>query len=360
MLQVIFYLSYSFLSIPIGMLADKYGYKLSMLISLALLSFNSLVQIYAHELIIFSLVFAIQGVSFACLASCSQSFIFTKLKDENKLSEHVNLLGRLRAVSAISLGISMWVGGILQSKSWGIVFFAEILCMVLSVTIMAVIQDVNIFSYSDKSEKLYLKNIYVDIVKFWFRKEKIPFAIIVLSIAFLGAIETPYFIFAQELFQWYKLSISDIATLFAFIQVSAGILTILAGKISRRFSFKQIILVSTILVSLISGLNYYPFVILAIILFLINNIICEIVKIIFNDVVQRQLPDKIRASATGLIFFIESIFLSLGYMFVGYLFDVVSPNKAIAALSFIGMISFILAYAYFIIERKFCYKNAFI
>jgi MFS family permease len=324
-----------------------------MLFSLILLSFNSFVQIYSNDLFIFSLLFAVQGISFACLANCSQAFIFSKLKDENKLNEHIFLLSRLRAVGAVSLGLSIWLGGMLQTLSWNYVFYAEVLFMMLSVLVLSLISTPRVFI---KKYETTIKDIIRQNILFWYHKDKILFSILILSIAILGAIETPYFIFSQELFKWYNLSVSEIATLFSCIQVSAGIFTMLSGKIAKRYSLKKIILTSTILVLFITLSNYFPIIILAIILFFASNTICEIVKIVFNDFIQREIPDNIRASATAFIFFIESIFLSIGYLYVGYLFDVTSPNKAIASLSIIASISFILAAIYIFIKDKLSKK----
>lgn len=351
-LQIVFYLSYSFLSIPVGIVADKYGYKYAMLVSLILLSFNSLVQIYAHELIIFSLMFAIQGISFACLATCSQAFIFSKLKEENRLNEHVAFLGKIRAIGALSLGVSMWLGGVLQKLSWNNVFYAEVLFMVISVIMLMFIPSPKIFIETEYNKHNTIKNIVSQNILFWYDRDKILLLILILSIAVLGAIETPYFIFSQELFRWYGLSIPEVAILFSFIQVSAGMFTILSGRIARKFSLKQIILTSTLLILVISISNYFPILWFAVILFLANNTICEIVKIVFNDFIQRVIPDEIRASATAFIVFIESVFLSIGYLYVGYFFDIIDPNKAIASLSILALISFILAFMYFCITSR--------
>jgi len=161
-LQIVFYLSYSFLSIPAGIISDKYGYKYAMLLSLILLSLNSLVQIYSHDLFVFSLMFAIQGISFACLANCSQALIFSKLKDENRLHEHIVLLSRLRAIGAISLGLSIWLGGMLQTLSWSYVFYAEVLFMVLSVLVLSLISNPKVFI--KKYEMNTIKNIIHQII----------------------------------------------------------------------------------------------------------------------------------------------------------------------------------------------------
>ena len=146
--------------------------------------------------------------------------------------------------------------------------------------------------------------------------------------------------------------IPSIATLFAFIQISAGLMTMMAGRIAKRYSFKLIIYLSVISLSILVGLNYFPIFYLAVGLFAIVNIICEIIKIIFNDVVQRMLPDGIRASASSFIFFIESIFLSISYLMLGKLFDISKPNIAISCLSFIGFMAFIFIRIYFILEKR--------
>lgn len=353
-LQMIFYTLNSFAGIPCGILSDKFGHKYALIFALFMLIINSIIQVYYNEFIIFTIVFALQGASFAILHASSQSFVFEKLSQLQRTSEHIKILGNIRAISSISLGISISIGGFLQKISWGAVYFCYASCILISIFFILMIKNIKITK--KENSQINLKSTTSETFEFIFNKKNFPFFMLVIAFSLLHAVLTPYFIFAQSLFHFYGMSKFQIATLFSVVELSSGLIAIFAEKISKRYSFYKIYFLSLIILFCAMISNKIQSLNLALITFVICIIVPEIIILLFDDSIQKYVPNKIRATATSIVYFIESIFISIGYFYLGLMFDKMKPNVAIANHSIIVIFSIIIVYLFYKLRNTYSKK----
>ncbi len=348
-LQIIFYVGNILISIPMGLLADRFGYRKVMLLALFMMSLDAVLQIMLGGFMIFAVIFALKGAMFAIMVSVPQSFFFAKLKSLNQTHLHIKLLGQVRAIEYISLAVAIFIGGFLQSISWEAVYLSYAVFMVLGAICLGLVSDIkkeeNI-AQEITSEMSILKNAQ-QFKTFLCEKSNTPLAILAFAFACLQGVITPYFVFAQELFNWYGMSVAGIGTLFAIITATSGVAVVVAHRITHLFSFSTVSYVTVILLWVVLLLNIVPSLSLAICLFIMAMVIPEIAIILFADYIQHSLPNEIRATVTSVIWMLEITLTSLGYALFGGLFLLVTPNIAIALFSFIALLVLLLMYMVF-------------
>ncbi|WP_433988364.1 MFS transporter [Pseudomonas poae] len=111
------------LEIPSGLLADRYGRKLSLVIGFLGLSVSGIGFLLFSSFIPFAIIFCLFGASIAMGSGSDRALLYDNLLANHRAEEYPRILSRARAIGAVSLGLSMLLGGVLQDTlSWNAVY----------------------------------------------------------------------------------------------------------------------------------------------------------------------------------------------------------------------------------------------
>lgn len=122
-LQSFLFFSCVALEIPSGLLADRYGRKCSLIIGFSGLFLSGIGFLLFSSFIPFAILFCLFGASIAMGSGSDRALLYDNLLAENRTAEYPKILSRARAIGAVSLGLSMFVGGVLQDTlSWNSVY----------------------------------------------------------------------------------------------------------------------------------------------------------------------------------------------------------------------------------------------
>lgn len=372
LLQAILYWTIFIAEIPTGIFGDKFGRRYSLLIGLAIMAATGVGHLLASAFLPFVLVYGLTGMGFAFLSGSDTALLYDSMKVLKQEDTYVQLSARMRAVSSLSLAIAIAIGGCLQTISWSAVFGSFAACMLLGTIVVALMQDVVISNEAAGAESNPVSNatlsatgvpvadfrVYhapephdsriISAIRAFLSsargKRLLPF---VLASALLHAGMTPYFIFAQELFQWYSVTPIWIGLVIAVVEGLGGLTGLLAGWVSQRWSLRDCFFCVTLALAVSIALNAVANLPLALALFVVSMIGPQILVVLADNHIQERLPSAIRASALSMVSFVECCLTGVMYIAVGRALDFLTPNVAISLLTTTALLSLVCVGKYF-------------
>lgn len=255
-LQSFLFFSSVALEIPSGLLADRYGRKCSLIIGFLGLSISGIGFLLFSAFAPFAIIFCLFGASIAMGSGSDQALLYDNLLAEHRTADYPKILSRARAIGAVSLGLSILLGGVLQDTlSWNSVYIFFALSKLIGAIVVTFIPEIKLPSLSlnlTKTSEISNKNaegLFTLLIDF-FRSKKGAFLIpLFIGYALFELSTIPLFIYGQPFFAMQGLEVPMIAGIYAGIEaISAGMFMI-AGFICSRFSLGLIALTTTILVT---------------------------------------------------------------------------------------------------------------
>ncbi|WP_256581859.1 MFS transporter [Pseudomonas sp. GW704-F3] len=213
-LQSFLFFSSVALEIPSGLLADRYGRKFSLIIGFLGLFVSGVGFLLFSSFIPFAIIFCLFGASIAMGSGSDRALLYDNLLAEHRTEEYPKILSRARAIGAVSLGLSMLLGGVLQNTwSWNTVyiFFAiSKLIGALAVTFIPEIKLPSISLNSNKASSMHNKKterVSPSLINF-FRSKKGAYLIpLFIGYALFELSTIPLFIYGQPFFSMQGLDI---------------------------------------------------------------------------------------------------------------------------------------------------------
>lgn len=341
--------------VPTGIFSDTWGRKYSIIIGLLLLAGSAGGHIAFNNFSSFIILFIVQGLAFAFISGSDSALLYDSLKVLGRETEYIKIYSQLSAIGSITLGLVMTAGGFLGKLSWQGVYLPIVVAMLLGAVTVAFMQEVHIeedcILKSDESEadeylqKEKIANIFFD---FAFKSHRgRELLILIVAFAIFHSAITPYFIFAQKLFVSYGLSSDYIGIIFGFVEISSGLVSLLADRAAFWMPLSKMIPLIMLVVSLLMVSNAINSLILAIAVFFIIMVFPEIMYILVDNFFHMRLPSKIRATALSFISFNQSLLIGLSYFLYGFILDRLSPGTAIAITAIIPLLASLLVIKFF-------------
>ncbi|MCX9149922.1 MFS transporter [Pseudomonas sp. TB1-B1] len=207
-LQSFLFFSCVALEIPSGLLADRYGRKYSLIIGFSGLFLSGIGFLLFSSFIPFAIIFCLFGASIAMGSGSDRALLYDNLLAENRTAEYPKILSRARAIGAVSLGLSMFVGGVLQDTlSWNSVYIVFAVSKLIGAFVVTFITEAKPPPTSlTPNEKINIRNeetegVFTSLTRF-FRSKKGAFLIpLFIGFALFELSTIPLFIYGQPFFQ---------------------------------------------------------------------------------------------------------------------------------------------------------------
>lgn len=351
-LQAVLYWTQFAAEIPTGIFGDRYGRRVSVLIGLLISAAVAGLQPGAHGFSAFLVLFMLQGTAFACVSGSDQALLYDSLRAVGKEADYLPIQAKLRAVGSITLGVSIALGGVLKEVSWVAVYFSVACALFLgAATVFMMIEAPTSAAGERRQEEAEGISHDAGIVSALasFLRERKGRALIPLLLAsgLLHATITPYFVFSQRVFDWYRMDAKIIALIFALVEVSSGFMGLLAEKASRLLPFEKMFYAVFTLMALLLALNWVENGVLAVALFFLIILGPEILINVADAYYQDRIPSRLRASLLSTASFVESLLTGVAYFACGLLVDRLSPNRAMSLTGVIPLVGLFFAVWYF-------------
>ncbi|MGE1154875.1 MFS transporter [Pseudomonas kitaguniensis] len=347
-LQSFLFFSAVALEIPSGLLADRYGRKFSLILGFLGLCISGIGFLLFSSFIPFAIIFCLFGASIAMGSGSDRALLYDNLLAEHRTEEYPKIISRARAIGAVSLGLSMLLGGVLQDTwSWNSVyiFFAiSKLAGALAVTFIPEFKLPSLSLHANKkcatSDKS-TEGIFTLLINF-FRSKKGAFLIpLFIGYALFELSTIPLFIYGQPFFSLQGLEIPMIAGIYAAIEGLSAVMFMAAGFICCRFSLGIIAFTTTIIATLLLFiLSLSTGITISVASFLLIMSLPAIYETAYEAYIHDNVDSRIRASCLSVANLVNSVIIGISYTVFGGLLDAYGFSLTlmiVAATCFAGL-----------------------
>ncbi|WP_231421804.1 MFS transporter [Pseudomonas sp. Leaf59] len=328
-LQSFLFFSSVALELPSGLLADRYGRKLSLIIGFLGLSLSGIGFLLFSSFIPFAIIFCLFGASIAMGSGSDRALLYDNLLANHRADEYPMILSRARAIGAVSLGLSMLLGGILQDTlSWNAVYIFFAISKIIGAIVVTFIPEIKLPPFSSTPHKKSnfidkeADGVFTSLIHF-FRSKKGAFLIpLFIGYALFELSTIPLFIYGQPFFSMLGLEVPVIAGIYAAVEaISAGMFMV-AGFVCSRFSLGLIAFTTTIAATfLLFVLSLDIGIITSIATFLIIMSLPALYETSYETYIHDNVESRIRASCLSFANLINSVIIGISYTVFGGLLD---------------------------------------
>lgn len=348
-LQSFLFFSSVALEIPSGLLADRYGRKYSLILGFLGLFISGIGFLLFSSFIPFAIIFCLFGASIAMGSGSDRALLYDNLLAQHRAEEYPKILSRARAIGAISLGLSMLLGGVLQDTwSWNSVYICFAVSKLIGAVVVTFIPEMKLPAFSlNLNKKIHKSNEKTEghltsLINF-FRSKKGAFLIpLFIGYALFELSTIPLFIYGQPFFSMQGLEIPIIAGIYAAVEALSALMFMAAVFFCSRFSLGIIAFSTTLITTFllfILSLNIGTTTSVA--SFLLIMSLPAIYETSYETYIHDNIESHIRASCLSVANLVNSVIIGISYTIFGGLLDAYgfSPSLMIVAAScFIGLL----------------------
>jgi MFS family permease len=347
-LQSFLFFSSVALEIPSGLLADRYGRKVSLIIGFLGLFISGIGFLLFSSFIPFAIIFCLFGASIAMGSGSDRALLYDNLLAENRAEEYPKILSRARAIGAISLGLSMLLGGVLQDTwSWNSVYIFFAISKLVGAIVVTLIPEIKLPSISLNANKISVmsdkktEGVFTLLINF-FRSKKGAFLMpLFIGYALFELSTIPLFIYGQPFFSMQGLEVPIIAGIYAAVEAISAGMFVAAGFICSRFSLGIIAFTTTIIVTfLLFILSLNIGTITSVVIFLLIMSLPAIYETSYETYIHDNVESRIRASCLSVANLVNSVIIGISYTVFGGLLDLYGFSLTliiVAATCFVGL-----------------------
>ncbi|PIB62149.1 hypothetical protein AOA60_08715 [Pseudomonas sp. 2822-17] len=348
-LQSFLFFSCVALEIPSGLLADRYGRKTSLIIGFSGLSISGIGFLLFSSFIPFAIIFCLFGASIAMNSGSDRALLYDNLLAEHRADEYPKIVSRARAIGAISLGLSMLLGGALQDTwSWDSVYIFFAISKIIGALVVTLISEKKLPPKPLNSNKKRgitnekTESLLNSLIRF-FRSKKGAFLIpLFIGYALFELSTIPLFIYGQPFFFMQGLEVPIIAGIYAAVEAISAVMFMAAGFICARFSLGAIAFITTLITTfLIAILALNIGIITSIASFLLIMSLPAIYETSYETYIHENVESRIRASCLSVANLINSVIIGISYTVFGGLLDAYGFSLTliiVAASCFAGLL----------------------
>jgi len=347
-LQSFLFFSSVALEIPSGLLADRYGRKVTLILGFLGLFISGIGFVLFSDFIPFAIIFCLFGASIAMGSGSDRALLYDNLLAENRAEEYPKILGRARAIGAVSLGLSMLLGGVLQDTwSWNSVYIFFAVSKLVGAIVVTLIPEIRLPSVSLNADKTSAtidkkaEGIFTLLLNF-FRSKKGAFLMpLFIGYALFELSTIPLFIYGQPFFSLQGLEIPIIAGIYAAVEAISAGMFVAAGFLCTRFSLGTIAFTTTLIVTfLLFILSLNIGIITSVVTFLLIMSLPAVYETSYETYIHDNVESRIRASCLSVANLINSVIIGISYTVFGGLLDLYGFSLTliiVAATCFIGL-----------------------
>jgi MFS family permease len=320
--------------VPTGILADRIGRKLSIIIALFLQLIGEILFIFAHSYLLFAFISVIAGIGFAFSSGCFEAMMYDSLKKEGKEKEMQKVSGLNNSFSQLAVIMGALAGGAI-AKDLELNSFIFIIKMTACSVGMAFFVSLLLHEpkskYKHRDEKpllLFKKGVIL------LKTDKSLQRIILLSL-----LTFPFIDYFMTFYQAYFLQAKIEGIWFGIALSLASLLGILASKYAYLLEMKMGVKRGVLVAVLLPGVFYFLMAavyhpLFSILLFILAYGSMNLRKPIFSDYTNRHIESSNRATVLSIINMFSGIYVAL----MGIVLGVLADHKLNYAFLFMGCI----------------------
>jgi len=321
-----------FLEIPSGIFADFVGRKASRMVAyvLSIIAFTCLS--FGSSAPVFIFGWALSGAADAFESGANDALIFDTLKELGREKEYLKLKSHFLLIRTIAVIFGSIVGAWLYTFDHRLPWYLITVSIILSTIIFSTIKEpTKLLKYKKLGDQLkeFKQSLVLSLSSVDVRR------LIILGLI----LALPMYIFTTLLNQPYLISrgfsIQSLGLVFAFITGISGFVASFSHKIEnklkKRLSFLLIFISFTVFLILMGAVNNYLILAIVIGFYIVNNY----KDIIIDSYINQSIDSESRATVLSVQSFVKNIFISILFVFIGYLVDIFSIDVVLISMGII-------------------------
>lgn len=328
-----------------GVVADRRGKKVSLMIGALLMIVYHITMLLASQYYVFLVSAVIFGVGYTFVSGTDQSYIYDLVEERNH--DTLKYLGYFSAVVTIAIGIASYLGGFIQRIQWEYLFIAGIAAQLIGIILLISLPNIKVRISEKGSERTKgaseIRTFVVLVREHSFMRDLAIY--LTLNMGIVSAV----YIFAQELLSKYGLSVTEITSFYAIDRIVSALVFANVDRITKKCGVWVSLIGSLILLLLsFSGITAFMLLPLSILCMSnFNNFMGTILENTFNIYVS----DHIRSTANSILNACSSLVMVMIFLSVN-----MWKEYYTVVLGGLGMIS-VLLLLYMIIKYASYFKG---
>ncbi len=350
LLEAILHVTCLMTDVPLGIFADRVGWKVALLLSSLLGVVYSGVSLFAHGFWLAALAFATRGIQITLANGSDSSIAYESAAWAGLRDNYLKISGRLFAVALISMGAAEMIGGSLASWSWPYVYLAFMAANVAAFITVLFIREPrnkrqNNAQVSDTNDDTK-RHSAVTILRhsLHFAKESRTFTKWITLSAILSGFVATFAFYGQSLLLHNGWSLVGIGILSATENGLGAISSLSASKVVSRFGiFWSMRLASLLAIAGMALFAWLPGGIILALGYLFQSAAGNLTDPIVDQELNRIVPSSQRATLLSFNSTAFSLFMIIVFPLFGWLAQTIGLVHAAYVGSVVGGIAIFVA-----------------
>lgn len=321
-------------NIPTGVVADKIGRKLAIIIALGLQVLGEVLFLSSQTFWSFAIVSVVAGLGFSFMSGAFEALILDTLKEEKRESEVQKVLGNIISLKGLSTVIGAGVSSLFLSQLTSDRFILAIVMTIFAVSCGLIVS----FSIDEpqrfqRREGDNLWQLFLDSLTLIRRNHKLS------RLVLLSVLTTPFTAYLISFYQpWFK-NLEVPGPWFGLAFSIGGFLSLLSSKyaylLERKLGSVPALLIFTLAPGILFSLMSIVFSpAIAILLFCLNYGSSALQEPLLIDYTNRHISDGNRATILSFIGTLSSLYVAV----MGPIIGKVADHSLALAFLFMGII----------------------
>lgn len=297
--------------VPTGVIADKYGRKISLFIGNLLIFIYLFIFLFSSTFFYFLLGVLFYGIGLTFISGSGEALIYDNLKSLNLSQTYEKVLGKINFMSYLGLFFSIILGGILETHSFELIFIIGIIFRLLCGFSIFKIHEIKEINHYNEEKSVSTFTII--------KKNKVIFTYLISTSMFVGLFSI-YDVFGQQILSINgEGNLMKISIIFSLLYLSSSSVSLIYSKLKSRFSIDQLLIgngtliILLLTIPLIDKMRLYYYI-----PFILVGALFEINAMTFDIIIQSVTTSRIRATTFSLYSLITTGFMSIFSILISY------------------------------------------
>ncbi len=347
--SLLFWMSFM-LEIPSGLFADKFKRKYGLMVGTGLMLSAILLYFAPSNFLIYLLIFALAGMGESFSTGAENALLYDGLREVGPrwTNKYIKIMSQNKAEVAFAIALATLVGGFLFDVNHYFIFGLTSLALGLALVCLFFIDE----SPRQACRRAESRNLLGELGDFFKIDRGRHLLVFIAGVGLLEGFQMPFFIFCQGLFREYGIQGKGIGFIFAAGFMVASLGMHFAPRLSG-WGLKNLVFSTIAVVTLATGMvATVPGLGLMVLLFLIINTLPSILFIHTDRYIQDHCHGQIRATVCSVQSFVNSMVMSLSYVFIGFYADRIGIHQALSYLAVVPVLALVLLLAFFRLKRS--------
>jgi MFS family permease len=332
-LDAVWYISTLIFEVPTGAVTDRYGKKISLLISALSQSASFFVLAFGKSFLLISVSYILWGFASAFETGTYSAFLYDSLKLLDREADYRKVIGRVTTLAILASALGSVSAGFLAGISLALPIIITASIALLLCPLILFFTEPEILD--EEKEPSYLLHIKESVI-FIFNHRLV--ALLLLYMTIIGTAVWGLHIFYQPLLKFFEIPVENIGILYLFFRLSSAAGAHFSDPLAKVTGKATIFLIPSLFIGSVLCMGFFatPWVISFIfVIFFLSGFYSPIL----NDLLNRNLPSSKRATIISVGSILSCLTLSIVNPILGRIADVYSLQTTFQVLGVGTLIS---------------------